>query len=123
VLYERAFSMHSMSGGRVEAAWYGPALQKLGDLYAAKGDRTKAAGYYMKFVELYRDADPEIATQVRNVKAKLAKFGEKDRYPRRRDHASDSHLHPKLPKMMIEVQIPPSLPLARRHIAEERMSP
>jgi hypothetical protein len=33
----------------------------------------------MKFVQLYRDADPEIAAQVRNVKAKLAKLSEKDR--------------------------------------------
>jgi serine/threonine protein kinase/tetratricopeptide (TPR) repeat protein len=79
VLYERAFSSRSMTGGRLEATWYGPALQKLGDLYDAKGDRAKAAGNYMKFVQLYRDADPEIAAQVRNVKAKLAKLSEKDR--------------------------------------------
>jgi tetratricopeptide (TPR) repeat protein len=79
VLYERALSLHSLIGGRVEATWYGPALQKLGDLYDAKGNRTKAAGYYTKFAELYRSADPIVAAQVRIVKAKLVKIGEKDR--------------------------------------------
>ena len=75
VLLERALSISSTAGGiYYEAGWYAQALQQLGDAYSAKGDRAKAAGYYTKYVELLRDADPPIAAQVAEVKAKLVKL-------------------------------------------------
>lgn len=75
-LYELALSLPAMAGGPAyERLWYGETLEKLGDTYAARGEREKAAQYYRQFVTTYRDADAPISTQVDEVKAKLAKLG------------------------------------------------
>ncbi len=55
-----------------------PTYRRLGELYEEKGNRTKAANYYQKFVDLWRNADPELQPQVTDVKKKLARVvGEK----------------------------------------------
>lgn len=75
VLLERALRVSSAAGGLYyEMSWYAQALQQLGDAYDARGDRTKAAEYYTKFVQLMKDADPPIAAEVRLVNEKLAKL-------------------------------------------------
>jgi hypothetical protein len=48
------------------------ALRRLGELYEAKGDRTKAADYYSRFIDLWREADPDLQPQVAKVKQRLA---------------------------------------------------
>ena len=56
----------------------GPTYRRLGELYEEKGDREKAASYYQKFLDLWRDADADLQPQVSEVKKKLAKVvGEK----------------------------------------------
>jgi len=56
----------------------GPTYRRLGELYEEKGDRAKAASYYQKFIDLWRDADADLQPQVTEVKKKLAKVvGEK----------------------------------------------
>lgn len=76
VLYEKALSMPAMAGGPAyERLWYGETLEKLGDAYAARGDRNKAAQYYRQFVTTYREADAPISLQVSEVRAKLSKLG------------------------------------------------
>ena len=75
VLLERALRVSSTAGGVFyESSWYAHALQQLGDAYDARGDRAKATGYYTKFVNLMRDADPPIAADVQLVKEKLGKL-------------------------------------------------
>lgn len=39
-------------------------LWRLGELYEARGEAEKAAGYYAGFVQLWSDADPELQPQV-----------------------------------------------------------
>jgi hypothetical protein len=45
----------------------------LGDLYEARGDRAKAAGYYRRHIDVFKDPDPPIARQVAAVREKLAR--------------------------------------------------
>jgi tetratricopeptide (TPR) repeat protein len=47
-------------------------LQRLGELYEAKGNRTKAIEYYERFVELWRNADPELQPRVVAVRRRIA---------------------------------------------------
>jgi len=51
------------------------AYKRLGELYDAKGDKQKAASNYTKFVELWKNADPEMQPKVAEVKRKLARSG------------------------------------------------
>ena len=51
----------------------GPTYRRLGELYEEKGDQAKAASYYQKFIDLWRDADADLQPQVTEVKKKLAK--------------------------------------------------
>ena len=41
-----------------------PVLRRTGELYEARGDRTRAAATYQRFVDLWRNADPELQPQV-----------------------------------------------------------
>jgi serine/threonine-protein kinase len=74
VLFERALSMSSAYGGNIyEPGWYAQALLLLGELYEARGERTKAAEYYRRHIEVFKDPDPPIAKQVASVREKLAR--------------------------------------------------
>jgi tetratricopeptide (TPR) repeat protein len=48
--------------------------KRLGELYEARGDRQKAMLYYTKFVELWKNADPELQPKVAEVKKRLARL-------------------------------------------------
>ena len=37
-----------------------PTYRRLGELYEARGDRTNAMVYYNKFVDLWKNADPNL---------------------------------------------------------------
>jgi tetratricopeptide (TPR) repeat protein len=47
------------------------AYKRLGELWEAKGDKVKAAGYYTKFVSMWKDADPELQPKVSEVRKRL----------------------------------------------------
>ena len=51
-----------------------PSLRRLGEIYEARGDRTKAAEYYGRFVTLWRDADPALQPVVRGIRSRLARL-------------------------------------------------
>ena len=57
----------------------GPATRRLGELYEAKGDRAKAAHYYGQFVDLWKNADPELQPQVADVKKRLARLSDTEK--------------------------------------------
>ena len=42
--------------------------------YEARGDRAKALEYYGRFVNLWKDADPELQPVVRDVRARMARL-------------------------------------------------
>jgi eukaryotic-like serine/threonine-protein kinase len=48
------------------------AQQRLGELYEAKGDRARAVAHYTAFVDLWKNADPDLQPQVAAVRKKLA---------------------------------------------------
>ena len=52
-----------------------PTYKRLGELYEAKGDRAKALDYYGRFVDLWKNADPELQPVVRDVRQRLARLG------------------------------------------------
>jgi pentatricopeptide repeat protein len=51
-----------------------PSYKRLGELYEAKGDRRRAADYYGRFVDLWKNADPELQPAVREARARLAQL-------------------------------------------------
>ena len=54
---------------------YGVATHKrLGELYEAKGDRAKAESHYVRFIELWKDADPELQPRVHEVRERLVRL-------------------------------------------------
>jgi tetratricopeptide (TPR) repeat protein len=74
VLFERALATSSAYGGQIyEPGWYTQALVMLGDLYEARGDRQKAAEYYRRYIDVFKDPDPPIAKQVAAVREKLVR--------------------------------------------------
>ena len=53
--------------------------KRLGELYEARGDREKAASYYLKFVTLWKNADPELQPRVAEVRRRLARLSDVER--------------------------------------------
>ncbi|HEX7123323.1 MAG TPA: protein kinase [Gemmatimonadaceae bacterium] len=48
--------------------------QRLGELYEARGDTAKALAHYQAFVDLWKDADPELQPRVRDVRARVERL-------------------------------------------------
>ena len=48
--------------------------QRLGELYEAKGNFDKALTHYQAFVDLWKDADPELQPRVRDVRARVERI-------------------------------------------------
>ncbi|HET9232997.1 MAG TPA: tetratricopeptide repeat protein, partial [Candidatus Eisenbacteria bacterium] len=70
-VYERYLTSHDVLRF-LDDAWYlAGILVRLGDLYQERGDRNRAIEYYSRFVELWKNADPELQPRVRAVKSKL----------------------------------------------------
>jgi tetratricopeptide (TPR) repeat protein/tRNA A-37 threonylcarbamoyl transferase component Bud32 len=48
--------------------------RRLAELWETKGDRTKAAEYYTKFIDLWKNADPELQPKVAEARKRLAQL-------------------------------------------------
>ena len=57
-----------------DAAWLAGSYKRLGELYEAAGDLPKAATNLEKFVELWKDADPELQPKVREARERLQRI-------------------------------------------------
>ncbi len=76
-LLEQAVNQPSVMGRLfVESYALAPAYKRLGELYEAKGERKRAAEYYGRFVELWKQADPELQPTVREVRGRLARLAQ-----------------------------------------------
>ncbi|HWA16625.1 MAG TPA: hypothetical protein VG817_09335, partial [Gemmatimonadales bacterium] len=51
--------------------------QRLGELYESKGDLSKAAENYARFIELWEKADPDLQPEVKEARARLAAIKQK----------------------------------------------
>jgi len=56
-----------------------PTYHRLGELYESKGDTKRALEYYGKFVDLWKDADPELQPRVADVRKRIAELSAKER--------------------------------------------
>ena len=54
--------------------WLAGSYKRLGELYEASGDLPKAATNLEKFVELWKDADPELQPKVRDARDRLTRI-------------------------------------------------
>jgi tRNA A-37 threonylcarbamoyl transferase component Bud32/tetratricopeptide (TPR) repeat protein len=50
--------------------------KRLGELYEAKGDTQRAATNYLAFIELWKNADPELQPKVQDARKRLARLKE-----------------------------------------------
>jgi tetratricopeptide (TPR) repeat protein len=48
--------------------------QRLGEVYEALGNRTKAVEYYVKLIDLWKNADPELQPIVKDAHARVARL-------------------------------------------------
>jgi tetratricopeptide (TPR) repeat protein/tRNA A-37 threonylcarbamoyl transferase component Bud32 len=73
-LYERWLAT---PGFRVfwDGYWLPQTLRRLGELHEARGDRARAREYYVRFADLWKNADLEFQPMVREARAKAARLG------------------------------------------------
>ena len=58
---------------RFHGDWYlAPRMRRLGQIEERRGNKQKAIAYYERFVELWRDCDPELRPQVDEATARLS---------------------------------------------------
>lgn len=55
--------------------------RRLGELYEAKGERAKAYTSFAKFVELWKDADPDLQPRVQDARRRLARLKDVEAKP------------------------------------------
>jgi len=72
--YERVVTTPGLGRIYDDAFTLAPALKRLGELCEERGNRAKALEYYGRFVDLWKNADPELQPGVRDVRARLARF-------------------------------------------------
>ena len=49
-------------------------FERLGELHQKCGERQRAIEYYQRFVDLWKDADPELQPTVRDVRARIERL-------------------------------------------------
>ena len=71
--YERFASGHDTDPNNREY-FLAAALRRLGEMYESKGDRKKAIEYYGRFVDLWKDADPDLQPLVSDIRKQMAQL-------------------------------------------------
>jgi hypothetical protein len=62
------------NGLGINAVAFPSVRQRLGELYEQKGNVEKALEHYSAFVELWKDADPELQPRVRDVRGRIQRL-------------------------------------------------
>ncbi|MGH7701920.1 MAG: protein kinase domain-containing protein [Gemmatimonadales bacterium] len=73
-VYQRFVDTPWMWRVHFDGLWLPPTLHRLAELYEEKGDREKAALYYSRFVDLWKNADPALQPRVSEARHRLAKL-------------------------------------------------
>src|SRR5881296_3339296 len=71
-VYERAVTTPGLLRAFEEAATLGPTYKRLGELYEQRGELDRARDYYGRFVDLWKNADPELQPVVRDIRNRIA---------------------------------------------------
>jgi tetratricopeptide (TPR) repeat protein/tRNA A-37 threonylcarbamoyl transferase component Bud32 len=75
-LYQRYLDTPAPANWRIDPSELAASYKRLGELYEARNDRKRAAEYYAKFVELWKDADAELQPGVHEVRGRLARLAQ-----------------------------------------------
>jgi tetratricopeptide (TPR) repeat protein len=78
-VFERYLAANDLFRVSTDQEYLAGAYKRLGELYEAKADRQKAAHYYAKFVDLWKNADPDLQPFVAEVRKRLARLSESER--------------------------------------------
>lgn len=68
------FRLRDPRGAGVDADFLAGTYKRMGELWEAKGDKQKALGYYLKFVDLWKGADAELQPRVAEVRRRIARL-------------------------------------------------
>ena len=60
--------------GGADSYWVAAITKRLGELYDQRGDRVRAAANYVRFVELWKNADAEFQPAVTAVRGRLTQL-------------------------------------------------
>jgi tetratricopeptide (TPR) repeat protein len=71
--YERYLATDDMYRIFTDFAERGPALQRMAELYEAKGEAPRAAARYAELLDLWRDADPVLQPRIAEIRRRLAR--------------------------------------------------
>ena len=73
-VYERSVTTNGMSLLFDQATNLAPTYRRLGELYEERGQLDRARDYYGRFIDLWKNADPELQPLVRDVRQRLARL-------------------------------------------------
>ena len=71
-VFERFLVTPALDRSGVDGAFLPVVHKRLGELYEAKGQREKALEHYRAFIELWKDADPELQPKVTDARQRVA---------------------------------------------------
>ena len=74
VMFERYLSATFANRADFDGFWLARTHERLGQLYEAKGDAQNAAEHYRKFIDLWKNADPELQSRVRAAQERLRRL-------------------------------------------------
>jgi TolB-like protein len=74
IFYLNAYATAPSENGNVSAIYLPSSHERLGQLYEAKGNATKAAEHYQQFIDLWKNADPELQPRVAAARERLKKL-------------------------------------------------
>ena len=74
IVYFEKFAAFKDSNMNEDSQFLAGSYKRLGELYEAKGDRDKAIANYEKFVDLWKNAEPELQPKVAEVREKLTRL-------------------------------------------------
>ena len=73
-VYERYIAMPDPYRWGQDQYYLAGTHKRLGELYEARGARDKALSNYLQFVEIWKNADPELQPKVAEVRARIARL-------------------------------------------------
>ncbi len=73
-VYERYLSTRQLARYWTDVDYLAGSLKRLGELYEQRGEKQKALASYRRFVELWRDADPELQPLVSDARRRIERL-------------------------------------------------
>jgi tetratricopeptide (TPR) repeat protein len=79
VAYEKYFALLDPFRMQGDQFYLAPSHKRAGELYEAKGDLPNAVKHYRAFIDLWKNADPELQPKVAEVRRRLARLADVER--------------------------------------------